>query len=91
MVDLLASLSLGSVQVVQITPTETNHVMVETDKEFIDYAFDFNGFILNGRISKKFNTSPSASLISGSRYLSGDNDGSIRAYSLVDPWWQAYI
>ena len=45
MVDLLASLSLGIDQY-SLTITESNKLLVQAPIKFVQYSFDFNGFIL---------------------------------------------
>lgn len=84
MVDLLASLATGIKENIEISMSSTNRLIVETVNDFSEYIFDFNGFILTGKASKSFPTKPTGSFVSGNRILSGDQDGSIRAYSFTD-------
>ena len=84
MVDLLASLPTGVTDNIQISMTDSNRLLVETVSEFIEYNFDFNGFILVGKTQKEFKTRPTSTYTKGNRILSGDQDGSIRAYQLTE-------
>ena len=84
MVDLLASLPTGVTEDIQISMTDSNRLLVETGSEFIEYTFDFNGFILAGKNAKEFKTHPTSILTKGNRLLSGDKDGSIRGYEITE-------
>ena len=84
MVDLLASLTTGVTSNIQISMTSTNKLLVETETTFSEYSFDFNGFILAGQVTKSFPTHPTKAYLSGNTILTGDKDGSIRAYSLSE-------
>ena len=80
MVDLLASLSLGNTNT-RICKTESNRIILESETEFSQYSFDFNGFVLNGRVTKPYKTLTNSTMIIGNTIFSGDNDGSIRIYT----------
>ena len=66
--------------------TDSNRLLIETPFDFAEYSFDANGFISLGRYDKDFLTHPTASILEGDRYFSGDMDGSIRSYSLIEAW-----
>ena len=83
MVDLLASLSIGVFDVT-MTVTDSNKLILQTKTEFTVYSFDFNGFILEGRKTKQFQTVPSSMLMVDGKLYSGDADGAIRTYAYTD-------
>lgn len=83
MIDLLASLSIGIFDL-SLTITDSDKLLLQSAKEFIEYSFDYNGFILEGRQSKQYVTTPSTMLTVGDKVLSGDGDGSIRVYQHSD-------
>ena len=64
--------------------TDSNKLLIESAEEFAEYSFDSNGFISLGKNAKEFETRPTASLLKGDMYLSGDKDGSIRSYALIE-------
>lgn len=80
MVDLMASLGLGIFDAT-LQATETNKVLLESEKFFASYYYDQNGFILLGRFMKTFNAPANSSLTVGKTWFSGDMDGSIRIYT----------
>ena len=84
MVDLLATLATGVTSEILLSMTDSNHLMIETKTDFSEYAFDFNGFVLIGKSAKSFPTHPSSNLLLKDTYFSGDQDGSIRSYALID-------
>ena len=84
MVDLLASLATGVTEDIVLSMTDSNKLLIETAKDFSEYIFDFNGFVLVGKSLKEFPTHPSSSLIIGNNYFAGDEDGSIRTFTMID-------
>ena len=68
MVDLMGSLGLGYYDAT-IQATDSNTLLVESEKYFTQYYYDQNGFILLGRANKVYNTLVNSSMVVGKTWF----------------------